>query len=213
MLLPIELTPNHSIIELGSAPGRSSVPPASTLRQEPTLPRPCYVVGSGAADGRCWRPRAEVGQVRVATCLHGQLRPRRRCQVRGHHQGSTAIEGEGRDQHPPIPDRHQLLHSRLRLARQQATGSGLSGAGSKTPWLLCGASARAALPRATRSAMLMLWGLGDVLVDAVVTIANLLSTRDVPDRGRAVRREARRHFGSSVGCSSRLLPSAHRPTR
>ena len=58
---------------------------------------------------------AEVRDVGVAARLHHQ--PRGRClgQVGGHHSRRTAIERERRDQHPPIPDRHQLGQPRLGL--------------------------------------------------------------------------------------------------
>ena len=63
--------------------------------------------------------RAEVGQVRVPAQLHPQSRSGRAGQVRRHRQRSAPVERERRHQHPPVPDRHQLRHPRLRLAQQQ----------------------------------------------------------------------------------------------
>ena len=59
---------------------------------------------------------AEVGDVSVAAGLHGDPRVRRRRQVGGHHRRRTAIEGERRDEHPPVPDRDELRHARSRLS-------------------------------------------------------------------------------------------------
>ena len=59
--------------------------------------------------------RAEVREVRVAAELRVQARPRRPAEIGGHDRGRAAIEGERRDQHPPVADRHQLRHPRLRL--------------------------------------------------------------------------------------------------
>ena len=61
----------------------------------------------------------EVRQVRIPAALHRQPRPRRRGEVAGHDHRRPAIERERRDQHPPVADRHQLRHARLRLALEQ----------------------------------------------------------------------------------------------
>ena len=62
---------------------------------------------------------AEVGQVGVAAELGAQVGGGRGGQVAGHDQGGAAVEGEGRDQHAPVADRHQLGHAGLRLALEQ----------------------------------------------------------------------------------------------
>ena len=63
--------------------------------------------------------RAEVRQVRVTAALHGEARVGRRRQIAGHDQRRTPIEGERRDQHAPVADRHELRHPRLGLALEQ----------------------------------------------------------------------------------------------
>ena len=63
--------------------------------------------------------RAEVRQVRVTAELDPQPRGRGRGQVGGHRQRRPPVVGERRDQHPAVPDRHQLGHPRLRLTQQQ----------------------------------------------------------------------------------------------
>ena len=62
---------------------------------------------------------AEVRQVGVAAELGAQVGRRRGGQVAGHDQGGAAVEGEGRDQHAPVADRHQLGHAGLGLALEQ----------------------------------------------------------------------------------------------
>ena len=61
----------------------------------------------------------EVRQVRIPAALHVQSRPRRRREVIGHDQRRPAIERKRRDEHPPVADRHELRHPRLRLTLQQ----------------------------------------------------------------------------------------------
>ena len=98
------------------------------------------------------RVHPEVREVRVAAQLHVQPRPRHAREIRGHDVRRPAIERERRDQHPPVPDRHELLHPRLRLLLEQLDRVGANrrrlprGVGPR------GTSARAALPLATRSA-------------------------------------------------------------
>ena len=48
-----------------------------------------------------------------------QSRPWRRREVIGHEQRRPAIKRKRRDQHPPVADRHELRHPRLRLTLQQ----------------------------------------------------------------------------------------------
>ena len=62
---------------------------------------------------------AEVRQVGVAAELDAQAAGRRGGQVGGHDQGRPAVEGEGRDQHAPVADGHELGHAGLRLALEQ----------------------------------------------------------------------------------------------
>ena len=65
------------------------------------------------------RVGAEVRQVRVAAQLGVQARPRRAGEVGGHEVRGAAVEGERRDEHPPVADRHELGHARLRLLLEQ----------------------------------------------------------------------------------------------
>jgi hypothetical protein len=51
----------------------------------------------------------EVRQVRVPAELHGDAGRGRRGEVGSHHRGCAAVEGEGRDGHPSVADRQQLL--------------------------------------------------------------------------------------------------------
>ena len=83
--------------------------------------------------------RTEVGQVRIATELHLQPAPRRAGQIGRHRVGRAAEERERRHQHPPIADRHQLLHPRSSLLLQQLDR--ITPIGSRLPF---------ALPRARR---------------------------------------------------------------
>ena len=97
--------------------------------------------------------RAEIGQVRIPAQLHPQPGRGRAGQVRRHRQRRAPVERERGHQHPPVPDRHQLRHPRLRLAQQQPDRiprpSGVNSACDSS-----GATARASFPRATRSARL-----------------------------------------------------------
>ena len=63
---------------------------------------------------------AEVRQVRVATALHAQACARGARQVSGHDRRAAAIERERGDDHPPVPDRHQLGHPRRVLCLENA---------------------------------------------------------------------------------------------
>ena len=94
--------------------------------------------------------QAEVRQVRVAAHLHGQ--PGRVGEVAGHRQGRAPVEGEGGLQHPPVADRHQFRQRVAACSSSRATGSGRSAGGSNTACVSRGTRARAALPRAARSA-------------------------------------------------------------
>ena len=55
----------------------------------------------------------------VAAALDVQPGAGRRRQVAGHDSRGASIERERRDQHPPVANRHQLLHTRRGLAFQQ----------------------------------------------------------------------------------------------
>ncbi len=68
---------------------------------------------------------AEVRYVSVAAGLHDDPGVGGRREVGRHHRGSAAIERERRDEHPPVPDRDQLLQPRrrLRLEHRDRIGS------------------------------------------------------------------------------------------
>ena len=51
---------------------------------------------------------AEVRQVGVAAELDGQTGGRGVREIGGHDLRRAAVEGERRDHHPPVPDRHQV---------------------------------------------------------------------------------------------------------
>jgi hypothetical protein len=46
--------------------------------------------------------------MRIPAQLHLQPRRGGAGEVGGHHLGRSAVEGERRDQHPPVPDRDQV---------------------------------------------------------------------------------------------------------
>ena len=75
------------------------------------------------------REHAEVRQVSVAAALDGQAGAGRRGEVRRHDQRRAAVEGERRDEHPPVADRNQLRHACRGLALEQLDGSGPVGRG------------------------------------------------------------------------------------
>src|SRR4029077_14940307 len=81
---------------------------------------------------------AEVGQVRVAAGLHGQPGYRRGGQVAGHRQRRPPVVGEGGHHHPPVPTRTSSGTRDLPCSSSRAIGSGRSGGGSNTAWLLRG---------------------------------------------------------------------------
>jgi hypothetical protein len=62
---------------------------------------------------------AEVGEVRVAREVDVQSGPRRLSQVRGHQVSGATVEGERREEHAPVPNRHQLRVPRAPLVFQQ----------------------------------------------------------------------------------------------
>ena len=66
------------------------------------------------------REHPEVRQVRVPAALHAQPRRRRLREIPGHDRRAAAVERERRDDHPPVPDRHQLGHARRVLLLQDA---------------------------------------------------------------------------------------------
>ena len=84
-----------------------------------------------AALGRAEHP--EVGQMGVTAALHGDARVRRGGQIVGHDQRRTAEEGEGRDQHAPIPDGNQFGHPRGRLLLEEIDRIGPAGGGPPVP--------------------------------------------------------------------------------
>ena len=51
---------------------------------------------------------AEVREVGVAAHLRAKPGRRGRGQIGGHDESRPTVEREGRDEHPPVPDRHQL---------------------------------------------------------------------------------------------------------
>ncbi len=61
----------------------------------------------------------KVREVGVTAQLHVQPRARRAREIGGHDVCRPAVERERRDQHPPVQDRHELLHSRYRLLLEQ----------------------------------------------------------------------------------------------
>ena len=61
----------------------------------------------------------EIRQMRVATQLNRQARPRRVLEICGHDLRRAPVEGERRDHHPPVSHRHQIgLTSRVLLLEQ-----------------------------------------------------------------------------------------------
>ena len=66
--------------------------------------------------------RTEVRQVRIAAELHVQARPRDARQIGRHRVRRAAIEGERRDEHAPVADRHELLDPRGGLLLEQVDG-------------------------------------------------------------------------------------------
>jgi len=66
------------------------------------------------------RVGAEIGEVRVAAGLHPNVGRRRAGQIRCHHGGSSAQEGEGIGAHPTIADRQQFLDPAFALFDQNS---------------------------------------------------------------------------------------------
>jgi hypothetical protein len=58
--------------------------------------------------------------VRVTAELRLQARARQPGEVAGHDRRGAAIEGERRDQHAPVADRHQLGNAGQRLLLEHA---------------------------------------------------------------------------------------------
>ena len=74
------------------------------------------------------REHAEVRQMGVAAELNLQAGPGRVLQVGGHDLGRAAVEGERRDQHPPVAHRHQVgLTGRILLLEQRDRVGAISG--------------------------------------------------------------------------------------
>ncbi len=61
----------------------------------------------------------EVREMGIAAELHAHAGARRRGEIGRHDQRRTAVERERRHEHPPVADRHQLRHPRLRLLLEQ----------------------------------------------------------------------------------------------
>ena len=62
---------------------------------------------------------AKVGQVRVTAELRVDARLGRRGQIRRHDHRRAAVEGEGRGEHAPIANGHEVSDPALRLLLQQ----------------------------------------------------------------------------------------------
>jgi hypothetical protein len=73
----------------------------------------------------------EVGEVGVAAQLDGEAGRGRAGQVGGHDLGRAPVEGERRDQHAAVPDRHQVRLTGQVLLGQQRHRSGRPGAGTQ----------------------------------------------------------------------------------
>ena len=65
---------------------------------------------------------AEVREVRVAAELDVEPAARRRVEIGGHQVGGAAVEGERRDEHPAVADRHQLRDAGRGLLLQHRDG-------------------------------------------------------------------------------------------
>ena len=70
------------------------------------------------------REHAEVRQVRIAATLHTQPGRRGAREIARHDRRGPAVERERRDDHPAVPDRHELGHARRVLLSRMPTGSG-----------------------------------------------------------------------------------------
>lgn len=65
---------------------------------------------------------AEVGDVGIPARLHDDPGVRRGGEVRRHHRRRPPVEREGGDEHPPIPDGHELLDPGRRLCLKHGDG-------------------------------------------------------------------------------------------
>jgi hypothetical protein len=70
------------------------------------------------------REPAEVRDVGITARLHDDPRIRRRREIGRHHGRRPAVERERRDEHPPVPDRDELLQARRRLGLEYRNGIG-----------------------------------------------------------------------------------------
>ena len=82
-------------------------------------------VSSKSLRSKTSRRSGEAKAPKLARCASPHSwtsKPRRRRggQVGGHRKRCTAVVGERRDEHPPVPDRHQLRDPSLGLLQQQA---------------------------------------------------------------------------------------------
>ncbi len=77
----------------------------------------------------------EVRQVSVPAELSLEARARHRRQIGRHDSGRSSVEGERRDEHPPVPDRNQRRRSLRVLALERLHGIGP--VGGRFPLPLC----------------------------------------------------------------------------
>jgi hypothetical protein len=61
---------------------------------------------------------AEVQDMGIAAGLNYDARSGRSCEIGSHDCGRSAIKGERRDEHAPVADRNELLHTRGSLGRE-----------------------------------------------------------------------------------------------
>ena len=79
------------------------------------------------------REHPEVRQVGIAAQLRAETRGRRVIEVRGHDLRRTAVEGERRDHHSAMPDRHQIRLSGEVLLLEQGNRIGPAHRRDATP--------------------------------------------------------------------------------
>ena len=81
------------------------------------------------------REEPEVGDVRIAACLHLDVGCRGACEVRRHDEGTAPVERERRNRHALVAEGEQLLRARDSLALQELDGVIPVGGGS--PCCMC----------------------------------------------------------------------------
>ena len=97
--------------------------------------------------------RSSTGARRRTAARAGRVRGSG-CQIGGHRQRGAPEEREGRDEHPPVPDRHQLGHPRLRLRSSSSPTGSRPLAGLYSACDSSGVTALASFPSAARSVWL-----------------------------------------------------------